>query len=645
MRTLSVDIETYSPTSLKDCGVYIYAGDRDFEVLLLAYAFDDAPVQVVDYAQGQTLPDEVLAALVDPAVTKTAFNAQFERVCLAAWLGMAMPPEQWQCTQMLAAELGLPDSLGTVGTAMKLPQDAQKDKAGDQLIKYFCQPCAPTKVNGKRERNLPVHAPDRWADFVEYCRQDVVAERAIRNSLLAYEIPESEYRLWELDQRINDRGVMVDIEFAANANHFDDMAKEHSAERFAELTDGANPNSAAQIKRWIESTCGVAIDSLRKELIDEVSAACNDPRVDEMLALRGELTKTSTKKYGAMLRWTGDDRRARGTFKFHGASTGRWTGKGIQLQNLKRNLMPDTDLDIARQLVRDGDYEVFGLLYPQTDTLSQLLRTALIPRPGTRFIVADFNSIEARVLAWFAGEQWRMDEFNGEGLIYERSAERLFGLPHGSVTKSSPERARGKVAELALGYGMGAPKFRTQARQQYRYHLTENEASDIVNRWRAGSPAIMKLWRSMEPAAKRAIVEKKHGHLTQGAFYYKDGPLLRLHMPSGRSLSYVRPSIKGGSIHFQTKLGKNWVTNGTWYGTLVENLVQAAARDCLAAALLALHAEGYEIVAHVHDEVVIEAPASVTVDEVCEVMAQPLPWANGLPLRAAGFEADYYRKD
>jgi len=645
VRTMSVDIETYSPVSLKDCGVFIYARDPAFEVLLFAYAFDDAPVQVVELAQGQSLPDAALAALVDPEIIKTAFNAQFERVCLGVWLGMEMPETQWQCTQMLAQELGLPDHLEGVGQAMKLPQDAQKDAAGKRLIDYFCIPCKPTKVNGGRDRNLPVHAPDRWADFVEYNRQDVVAERTIRERLLKYAVPSSEYRLWELDQRINARGVLIDPVFAANADSFDDRAKEHSAKRFAELTGGINPNSVPQMKRWIHETSGVSVDSLRKEMLEEISDECDNPLVDEVLELRGDLTKTSTKKYGAMLRWTGDDRRARGTFKFYGASTGRWTGKGIQLQNLKRNLMPETDLDIARQLVREGDYEMFELLFPLTDTLSQLLRTALIPRPGTRFIVADFSSIEARVLAWFAGERWRMDVFNGDGMIYERSAERMFKLPPGSVTKHSPMRARGKVAELALGYGMGPEKFRTNARRQYRIRFAEEEAQDIVSRWRSDSPGIMALWRRMEPAAKEAIIDKRRGQLSQGAYYYKDGPMLRLQLPSGRSVCYARPTIKEGKIHFETKVGKNWVTNNTWYGTLVENLVQATARDCLAAAMLAIDAAGYEIVAHVHDEVIIEAPPSVTVDEVCEIMGQALPWAPGLPLRAAGFDCNYYRKD
>ena len=641
--TLSVDIETYSPVSLKDCGVYAYAAHPDFEILLFGYAFDDNPVIVIDLAQGQAIPDAALAALVNPDIIKTAFNANFERACLAAALGMEMPPGQWECTQMLAMELGLPDNLAGVGEALKLPQDEQKDKAGKSLIDYFCGPCKPTQRNGGRKRNLPQHAPDRWADFGEYNRRDVIAERAIRQRLLRYEVPCSEYLLWQLDQQINDRGVMIDLELAANADTFDDRARVLQEERFAALTGGIGPKSHAQQKRWIMATCGVGVESLRKENIDEIRAACKSALVDEMLDIRAELNKTSTEKYGAMLRMAGADDRARGCFKFYGASTGRWAGRGIQLQNLPKNLMPDTDLDIARQLVRDGDYDMFCLLYSPADALSQLLRTALIPKPGTRFIVADFSAIEARITAWLAGETWRMDVFNGNGKIYEASAEQMFNLPRGSVKKGDPMRSRGKVAELALGFGAGTGGLIRMG--ALREGLAEDELQPIVDRWRAASPRIVKLWHDTEAAAKNAITDKQTSPVRQGAAYYMDGPLLRLRLPSGRAISYVRPRIQQGEIRFESQYQKTWISTGAWYGTLTENLVQATARDCLAAAMLALDAAGYEIVAHVHDEVIVEAPPSVTVDEVCEIMGQSLAWAPGLPLRADGFETDYYKKD
>jgi len=642
-KVMYVDVETYSPVSLPDCGVYIYAAHPEFELLLFGYAFDDDPVTVIDLAQGQSIPDEILAALVNPEIVKSAFNANFERVTLEAALGMRMEPEGWTCSQMLSTELGLPDNLSGVGTALKLPQNVQKDKAGKALIEYFCSPCKPTQRNGGRERNLPAHAPARWADFVEYNRQDVVAERAIRQKLLKYEIPRSEYLLWQLDQQINDRGVKIDLQLATHADAFDDRARVLQEERFAALTGGIGPKSHAAQKRWIKDTCGVEVESLNKDNIDEVRAACNNPLVDEMLDIRAELNKTSTKKYGAMLRMAGTDDRARGCFKFYGASTGRWAGRGIQLQNLPKNLMPDIDLDIARQLVRDDDYDTFWLLYSPADTLSQLLRTALIPKPGTRFIVADFSAIEARITAWLAGEQWRMDVFNSDGKIYEASAEQMFNLPPGSVKKGDPMRARGKVAELALGFGAGTGGLIRMG--ALREGLAEDELQSVVDRWRAASPGIVKLWRSTEAAAKNAITTKRQSAVCHGAAYYMDGPLLRLRLPSGRAVSYVRPQVQQGEIRFESQYQKTWTTTSAWYGTLTENLVQATARDCLAAAMLALDAAGYEIVAHCHDEVIIEAPPSVTVKEVCEIMGQALPWAPGLPLRADGYECDVYRKD
>ena len=455
MKTLAIDIETYSSVSLQKSGVYAYAQSDDFEILLFGYAWDDGPVEVIDLTTGQKLPPELQNALYDSKILKTAFNASFERTCLSVYFGRVTPPEQWSCTAVMARELGLPGSLEAVGEVIGLPEDKQKSKTGKALIRYFSIPCKATKINGGRTRNLPEHDPDRWNLYIEYNRQDVEAERAIRKKLSRFPIFENEQPLWIHDQHINDRGVGVDLNFAEKAIEIDGIIKGRLFEQAKELTGLDNPKSTAQLKGWIEDTAGIEVESLNKKSIAGVRAEADNKKVDAMLDIRAGLSKTSTEKYNAMLRTACADGRIRGLTQFYGASrTGRWAGRLVQMQNLPQNKMPDRDLDTARQLVAKGDLETLELLFDDiSGTLSQLIRTAFVPKKGCRFIVADFSAIEARVLAWLANEEWRMDVFNTHGKIYEASAEQMFHLPPGSVKKGDPMRQKGKIAELALGYG------------------------------------------------------------------------------------------------------------------------------------------------------------------------------------------------
>lgn len=648
MRLLDIDIETFSSVSLQKCGVYAYAESPDFEVLLFGYAWDDDPVIVIDLAQGETIPQEVQDALHDPRVLKTAHNANFERVCLSKHTGSEMPPEQWSCTAVMASELGLPRSLEAVGVVVGLPEDKQKLKTGKALIRYFSIPCKPTKANGFRTRNLPEHDPDRWAMYIDYNRGDVESERAIRKKLLRFSIHEDEQPLWVLDQRINDRGVGVDLDFAARAVEFDTVVKDRLLEQAKELTGLENPKSTSQLKSWIEETSGVEVESLNKSKIAEVREAISADEVHEMLDIRAGLSKTSTEKYNAMIRTACADARIRGLTQFYGASrTGRWAGRLVQMQNLPQNKMPDKDLDTARQLVKSGDLDTLELLFDDiSGTLSQLIRTAFVPKPGHRFIVADFSAIEARVIAWLANETWRMDVFNTHGKIYEASAEQMFHLPPGSVGKGDPMRQRGKIAELALGYGgsVGALK----SMNALSYGLTEPELKPLVNSWRAANRAITKFWWDTDAATRKTILTQAPVSLHHGIRLRKQGPLLRLRLPSGRELSYVKPAIIDDSITYEGTLQ----TSGAWgriesYGPkLVENIVQAAARDCLAVAIMRLEENGFPVVFHVHDEVICEVPIGVSsAKEVAQIISEPIDWAEGLPLKADAYECDYYRKD
>lgn len=647
MKTLAIDLETYSSVDLPKCGVYAYTSSPDFEILLFGYSLDGAPVEVLDLARGQAIPEWLEAAIYDPEYLKTAFNASFERTCFGAYFGKTTPPEQWSCTAVMARELGLPGSLEAVGAVIGLPEDKQKSKTGKALISYFSKPRKPTK-NDSRTRNLPQHDPERWELYVEYNRQDVVTEMAIRARLQKFPVIPSEVTLWNIDQHINDRGVGCDLVLAENAVAIDKVIKARLLDDAKALTGLDNPKSTAQLKSWIEETSGQVVESLNKKAMGAVRAEASD-EVLEMLDIRAGLSKTSTEKYNAMLRTACPDGRIRGLTQFCGASrTGRWAGRLVQMQNLPQNKMPDTDLDLARQLVRARDLETLEMLFDDTaGTLSQLIRTAFIPRPGYRFIVSDFSAIEARVLAWLADEAWRMEVFNTHGKIYEASAEQMFHLPPGSVKKGNPMRQKGKIAELALGYGgaVGAMK----AMGALDMGLEEKELQPIVNSWRAANKSITKFWWDTDAAVRRCIRDKVPVKLPHNMSLRKEGPLMRLKLPSGRELSYVKPRVDDDdNITYEGTIQ----TSGGWgriesYGPkFVENIVQATARDCLAEAMVRLEASGFPIVFHVHDEVICEVPIGTSsAEELSALMGQPITWADGLPLKADAYECEYYKKD
>lgn len=648
MKTLSIDIETRSSVDLRTCGVYAYAESPDFTVLLFGYAFDDDPVQVIDLACGQKLPTDVLDAIHDPQILKTAFNASFERTCLGSFLGSRMEPNQWSCTAVMARELGLPASLEAVGQVIGLPEDKQKLKTGKALIRFFSVPCKPTKANGMRTWNLPEHDPERWELYKTYNINDVVAEREIRKRLSRFKIYEKEQLLWEVDQDINDRGVGVDLVLAKNAVAIDEVVKGRLLQDAQDLTGLENPKSTSQLKGWIEETAGITVESLNKKAIAGVRAEAANDEVSRMLDIRAGLAKTSTAKYEAMLRTACHDSRIRGLTQFYGATrTGRWAGRMVQMQNLPQNKMPDWDLDMARNLVRDNDLEGLELLYADpSGTLSQLIRTAFVPKKGCRFIVSDFSAIEARVLAWLASEEWRLEVFNTHGKIYEASAEQMFHLPPGSVKKGDPMRQKGKIAELALGYGGSVGAMKSMGALDMG--LTEHELKPIVDSWRAANKMITKFWWDTDAAARRTIGTKLPTMLPYNMGFFREGPLMRLRLPNGRTLSYVKPKVVDDSITYEG----TQQTTGAWgriesYGPkLVENIVQAVARDCLAEAMLRLEKNGFPVVFHVHDEVICEVPEGrSSAKELSEMMAEPIPWAQGLPLKADAYECEYYRKD
>lgn len=649
MKTLSIDIETYSSEDLTKTGVYKYAEAEDFEILLFAYAYDDGPVEIVDLASGETLPHQVFLDMRDPTVLKTAFNANFEITCInRAFPGMQFP-EQWECTMVKSAMLGLPMSLDGVAKALNLEQ--QKMAAGRALIRYFSMPCKPTKSNGMRTRNLPHHDPDKWALFKEYCKQDVETERAIRNKERWFTIPQKERELWLLDQRIIGTGVLIDRRMVENAIRMDDDHKEILTAEATELTGLDNPNSPAQLKEWLTEQTGEEVTSLTKTAIPELLDASDSEEVTRVLELRQEMSKTSTKKYQAMLDAVCADGRVRGLLQFYGASrTGRWAGRLVQVQNLPQNHLPD--LDLARETVIEGDRELVEMLYGNVpDTLSQLIRTAFIAPEGHRFIVADFSAIEARVTAWLAGEKWRLDVFASHGKIYEASASQMFKVPIDSIDKGSPLRQKGKIAELALGYqgGVGALK----AMGGERMGLSEPEMQEIVDSWRLANPNIVRLWYDIQEAAMAVIGNIGRTVEVRGCRFKWDKGLMWITLPSGRSLCYATPGIGknrfgGDSITYWgiNQTTRKWEKQETYGGKLVENIVQAIARDCLAHSMLRLAEEGFKIVMHVHDEVVIEEPYDgKTLEEACRIMGEPISWAPGLLLRADGYETEYYKKD
>ena len=641
---LSIDIECFSDVDLIKCGVYAYADSPAFEILLFAYSFDGGETQIIDLAQGEKLPAEVEEAIFDVSVTKTAYNANFERTCLSKHFGRYIPPESWHCSAVQAAMLALPRSLEDVGRVLGL--DEQKMKEGKELIRYFCVPCKPTKANGGRTRNLPCHAPEKWELFKTYCKRDVDVEKSIRRKLHNFPIPESEMELYRLDQRINDRGVLVDMGLVEQAIACERLHKEVVTKRAYELTGLENPNSVAQLKGWL-GDMGMEAESLSKKAVAEMIAE-TDGEVEELLRLRLLMAKTSVKKYEAMERSVCSDGRVHGMLMFCGANrTARWSGKIVQIQNLPKNYLPD--LELARDLVKQGRFEDIELLYDSTpNVLSELIRTAFIPKPGCRFVVADFSAIEARVLAWLSGEQWRLDVFTSHGKIYEASASSMFHVPMEEITKTSPLRQKGKLAELGLGFGGAAGALISMGALDMG--LTEEELPPLVAAWRKANPHITQFWWDVDAAAIKAVREKQKTKVGKIIFEYKSG-ILFITLPSGRKLSYVKPRMavnkfgRDGLTYEGISENKKWSRIETYGPKLVENIVQGTARDLLAEAMLRVEEKGYPIVMHCHDEIIAEVPEGIgSVDEMCEIMAVQPAWAEGLPLRADGYQCSFYQK-
>ena len=644
LRVLYLDIETYSSAPLPKCGVYRYCDAPDFEILLLSYAFDDAPVVTVDMACGETLPDAFLHALEDANVLKIAHNAAFERVCFSKHLGHWLDPAQWRCTMVMAWYQTLPGKLADVAVALNLTE--KKMEEGKDLIRYFSMPCKATKTNGGRTRNLPRHAPEKWATYKAYNAQDVETERAVYKALLHHALPEHEWALYALDQRINDRGVRVDRLLVKNAMAVDLAFSQQAFQRARELTGLENPGSVSQLKAWL-ADMDMPMESLSKRIVQEKAAEA-DGIVKELLELRLELSKTSVKKYESMARCICKDGRVHGLLQFGGASrTFRWAGRLVQAQNLPQNHLPD--LKLARDIVRSGDEEQLELLFGSVpNTLSELIRTAFIPRDGCRFIVADFSAIEARVLAWLAGEEWVLEEFRGKGKIYEATASRMFHIPQETIVKGHPNyeyRQKGKQATLSCGYGGGVGALKAMGAK-----MPEEEMQPLVDAWRAANPNIVRFWNALGNAASEVI--EKHNSVRVGKVmvYRKEGHML-IRLPGGRDLCYLSPRFvtnrfgSRGIGYLAASAGGKMELQETFGGKIAENCTQAIARDLLAHAMLNLEAAGYPIVFHVHDEAVMEVPIGQgSVEEACRVMAIPPDWARDLPLRADGDEMTYYKK-
>ena len=675
MTVLRVDLETFSSVDLKKSGAHKYVESDDFEVLLFAYAFNDEPPQVVDMASGELLPERVRNALFDAAVTKTAYNAAFEIACLSKHFGLlqqrtSLNPAHWRCTSVHALYLGLPGNLADVGRVVGLPPDQQKMSIGWSLIKYFCLPCKPSLKNGGRTRNLPHHDLQKWELFKTYALGDVIAEREIARRIAKFPVPDKEWQLWHLDQRMNMRGIKIHRTLVENAIECDTIYKGRLIDQAVKLTGLNNPNSREQLLLWLqEETEDTSITDLTKKTVPKVLAATDNDVVKSVLKIRQELAKTSVSKFQAMQRSACGDDRIRGLLQFYGANrTGRFAGRLVQVQNLPQNKL--RDLDLARNLVIAGDYAQLEMLFGTVpDTLSQLIRTAFIAEDGHRFIVVDFSAVEARVIAWLAWCQWRLDVFATHGKIYEASAEQMFKLPPGSVNKKSPYRQKGKIAELALGFQGGAGALKTMGALEMG--VTEDELEGIKTAWREANSEIVDLWYSVERAAKAAVRDKTDVHLSIAAkraklgFSYESG-MLFIALPSGRRLAYVKPRIEGEDLYRKKSDGgsfvianagsltyegmdqktKRWERLPTYGGKLVENITQAIARDCLAEAMLAIDQAGYSQLTTVHDEIVIEAPDQQgALAEVEQIMSRPIAWAPSLPLRADGFETRYYMKE
>lgn len=660
---LSIDLETYSDVNLKKAGLYRYVQSPAFEILLFAYSFDGAPTQVIDMAQGEKIPLEVVHALTDPQCLKHAYNAAFEWYCLSKYMGVQLPPSQWRDTMLHGLYAGYTAGLDATGRALGIPEDKQKLATGKALIRYFCVPCKPTKSNGGRTRNYPHHDPEKWELFKTYNGQDVVAEMEIERRLSVFPVPDFVQKQWETDLLINARGVAVDMDFCEGALELGETIRAQLTDEAVQLSGLQNPNSVKQLARWLSAETGDDITSLRKETIKELLGRDNADHVQRMLEIRQELGKTSTKKYDAIEAAVCDDGRVRGLLQFYGANrTGRWAGRLVQVQNLPRTYTEP--LEFARELVKGRKLDALRTVYGSpNDTLSQLIRTAFVAAPGNVLIDADFSAIEARVISWLADEEWRLEVFRTHGKIYEASASQMFGVPLERIKKGNPEyslRQRGKVAELALGYQGGVPAMRQMDTGKLLADLPDEEIKDIVDKWRNTNPKIRNLWYSFNDAAIRVI--QNGGSLrVRCCTFARECDCIRgttcmtVSLPSGRKLYYVEPSVGenrwgGPSITYMGVNDKNkWGRIETYGGKLVENVVQAIARDCLAQAIEHLEAAGLPVVFHIHDEVVIDTAAFDTndamLDKVVKIMSTPIPWAEGLPLGADGWVGAFFKKD
>lgn len=660
---LSIDLETYSDVNLKKAGLYRYVQSPAFEILLFAYSFDGAPTQVIDMAQGEEIPMEVIHALTDPQCLKHAYNAAFEWYCLSKYMGAQLPPAQWRDTMLHGLYAGYTAGLDATGRALGIPEDKQKLATGKALIRYFCVPCKPTKSNGGRTRNYPRHDPEKWELFKTYNGQDVVAEMEIERRLSVFPVPDFVQKQWETDLLINARGVAVDMDFCEGALELGETIRAQLTDEAVQLSGLQNPNSVKQLARWLSAETGDDITTLRKETIKELLGRDNADHVQRMLEIRQELGKTSTKKYDAIEAAVCDDGRVRGLLQFYGANrTGRWAGRLVQVQNLPRTYTEP--LEFARELVKGRKLDALRTVYGSpNDTLSQLIRTAFVAAPGNVLIDADFSAIEARVISWLADEEWRLEVFRTHGKIYEASASQMFGVPLERIKKGNPEyslRQRGKVAELALGYQGGVPAMRQMDTGKLLADLPDEEIKDIVDKWRNTNPKIRNLWYSFNDAAIRVI--QNGGSLrVRCCTFARECDCIRgttcmtISLPSGRKLYYVEPAVGenrwgGPSITYMGVNDKNkWGRIETYGGKLVENVVQAIARDCLAQAIEHLEAAGLPVVFHIHDEVVIDTAAFDTndamLDKVVKIMSTPIPWAEGLPLGADGWVGAFFKKD
>lgn len=660
---LSIDLETYSDVNLKKAGLYRYVQSPAFEILLFAYSFDGAPTQVIDMARGEEIPMEVIHALTDPQCLKHAYNAAFEWYCLSKYMGAQLPPSQWRDTMLHGLYAGYTAGLDATGRALGIPEDKQKLTTGKALIRYFCVPCKPTKANGGRTRNYPHHDPEKWELFKTYNGQDVVAEMEIERRLSVFPVPDFVQKQWETDLLINARGVAVDMDFCEGALELGETIRAQLTDEAVQLSGLQNPNSVKQLARWLSAETGDDITTLRKETIKELLGRDNADHVQRMLEIRQELGKTSTKKYDAIEAAVCDDGRVRGLLQFYGANrTGRWAGRLVQVQNLPRTYTEP--LEFARELVKGRKLDALRTVYGSpNDTLSQLIRTAFVAAPGNVLIDADFSAIEARVISWLADEEWRLEVFRTHGKIYEASASQMFGVPLERIKKGNPEyslRQRGKVAELALGYQGGVPAMRQMDTGKLLADLPDEEIKDIVDKWRNTNPKIRNLWYSFNDAAIRVI--QNGGSLrVRCCTFARECDCIRgttcmtISLPSGRKLYYVEPAVGenrwgGPSITYMGVNDKNkWGRIETYGGKLVENVVQAIARDCLAQAIEHLEAAGLPVVFHIHDEVVIDTAAFDTndamLDKVVKIMSTPIPWAEGLPLGADGWVGAFFKKD